>query len=63
MRQVGRAQGVAGASSDSEGTGLSGSTGQRPEQGGQAQEESGEEGPRETARVTSLDRHGFPTQD
>lgn len=46
-----------------EGAGLCGRTGQTPEPGGQAREESGEESPGETAKVTSLDRHGFPARD
>lgn len=46
-----------------EGAGLCGRTGQTPEPGGQVREESGEEGPGETAKVTSLDRHGFPARD
>lgn len=46
-----------------EGAGLCGRTGQMPEPGGWAREESAEEGPGETAKVTSLDRHGFPAWD
>lgn len=46
-----------------EGAGLCGRTGQTPEPGGRAREESAEEGPGETAKVTSLDRRGFPARD